>query len=61
LWGLLFSQVGTPGLADRCKRLEAKLESAGLLLATQPAFDPKLQALVDALSAELAKALIQER
>jgi hypothetical protein len=53
--------VGTPGLADRCKRLEAKLESAGLLLATQPAFDPKLQALVDALSAELAKALIQER
>ncbi len=54
-------QVGTPGLVDRCRRLEAKLDAAGLSRAIQPAFDPKLQALVDVPAAELARNLLNER
>ena len=54
-------QVGTPGLIDRCRRLESKLDAAGLSKAIQPAFDPKLQALVDVPAAELARNLLNER
>ncbi len=54
-------QVGTPGLVDRCRRLESKLDAAGLSKAIQPAFDPKLQALVDVPAAELARNLLNER
>lgn len=57
----LLGQVGTPGLVDRCHRLEMKLESAGLAGAMQPTFDPQQQVLIDVPARELAQSLLRER